>query len=208
MFPDGNVTCGMIPRARNHWGFSGPEQGEYALNRLVYERFGSKKGLLRFCYHWALARFGAYRAFSRVDAVNCQRLVFVCSGNICRSPLAEAYARSLGRDAASCGLNCGNDFPADPRAMEFAANHGLSLDDHKTVNVKDFNFHSDDLIVVMEPGQITEFQQKVGETYTLALAGTYCGKPVPYIHDPFNCSDEFFKHCEKSVMDSVRGMCA
>tara|TARA_R110002072_G_scaffold175601_2_gene331490 strand:- start:27023 stop:27340 length:318 start_codon:yes stop_codon:yes gene_type:complete len=105
-------------------------------------------------------------------------------------------------------LNCGDGFPADPRAREFAANQGLSLDDHKTVNVKDFRFRNDDLIVVMEPAQIAEFQQKIGEDYTLALAGTYCGKPVPYIHDPFNCSDEFFSYCEESVMESVRGMCA
>lgn len=207
MFPDGNVTCGMISKARNHWGFSGPEQGEYSLNQLVYGRFGSKKGLLRFCYHWVLARLGAYRAFSRVDTVNRQRIVFVCSGNICRSPLAEAYARSLGREAASCGLNCGDGFPADPRAREFAASHGLSLDDHKTVNAKDFTFHNDDLIVVMEPAQITEFQQKIGEDHTLALAGTYCGNPIPYIHDPYNCSEQFFFRCEKTVIEAVRGIC-
>lgn len=178
------------------------------MNRLVYERFGSRKGFLRFCYHWIVFRLGGYRDFTRLSALNGQRLVFICSGNICRSPLAEVYARSLGRDAASCGLNCGDGFPADARAMEFAASHGLSLENHKTVNVKDFVFRSDDLIVVMEPTQIIEFREKVGRDYAVALAGTYCNNPVPYIHDPFNCNDEFFIHCEKNVMESVRGMCA
>lgn len=177
------------------------------MNRLVYERFGSRKGFLRFCYHWIVFRLGGYRDFTRLSALNGQRLVFICSGNICRSPLAEVYARSLGRDAASCGLNCGDGFPADARAIGFAASHGLSLENHKTVNVKDFEFRNDDLIIVMEPGQISEFQEKVSPAYTIGLAGTYCETPVPYIHDPFNCNDEFFKYCEKNVMESVRGIC-
>lgn len=178
------------------------------MNRLVYERFGSRKGLVRFCYHWAVFRLGGYRSYTRLSALEGQRLVFICSGNICRSPLAEAYARSLGHESASCGLNCRDGFPADSRATDFAASRGLSLENHQTVNVKSFEFRSDDLIVVMEPGQITEFYEKVGKDYAIALAGTYCRSPVPYIHDPFNCNGEFFIRCENHVLESVRGICA
>jgi low molecular weight protein-tyrosine phosphatase len=175
---------------------------------LVYERFGSRKGLLLFLYHWLFAQVGVYSRFARVRPERNQRLVFVCSGNICRSPLAEAYARSLGKDSASCGLHCGDGFPADHRARAFASQHGFSLEDHKTVNVRDFEFQNTDLIVVMEPAHITSFQDKVGKKYQLALAGSYCDRPYPYIHDPFNTSDEFFTHCEQRVMEAVRGLCA
>lgn len=178
------------------------------LNRLVYERFGSRKGLLLFFYHWLFALVGGYSKFAAVSPKGDQRLVFVCSGNICRSPLAEVYARSLGKEAASCGLHCGDGFPADPRAREFALQQGLSLEDHKTVNVKDFEFRETDLVVVMEPSHITQFVEKTSKNYQLVLAGSYCQKPYPYIHDPFNTCEEFFTHCEQRVMEAVRGICA
>jgi len=207
MFPDGNVTCGMIPRARNHWGFSGPEQGEYALNRLVYERFGSRKGLVHFFYHGILAWLGLYSRYWKVYPAPHQRIVFICSGNICRSPLAEVYARMLGREAASCGLHCGDGHPADIRAIEFAKRCGLELKDHRTVNARDFEFRSSDLIVVMEPAHANTFRSMVGEDYNLVLAGSYCKNPYPYIHDPYNCCDEFFVRCEERVVEAVRGIC-
>ena len=175
----------------------------------MYERFGSKKGFVRFYYHRVLALAGAYRKYSpSIRSTSSRRVVFICSGNICRSPLAEVYARSLGMEAASCGLNCGDNYPADPRARAFARDHGLSLEQHKTVNVRDFNFQDSDLIVVMEPSHLYQFEKKVGTQHTLVLAGSYCKKNTPYIHDPFNCSSAFFNRCESTVMESVRGLYA
>ncbi len=177
------------------------------MSQWVYERFGSKQGFVRFFYHRALAFAGAYQKYSRHTAsIASQRLVFICSGNICRSPLAEVYARSLGWEAASCGLNCGDGYPADPRAQEFAKTQGLSLEKHKTVNVLDFQFEDSDLIVLMEPSHIGQFQEKIGRNHGLVLAGSYCKKSTPYIHDPFNCCSAFFMRCEYTVMECVRGI--
>ncbi|MGM0767440.1 MAG: hypothetical protein ACQEV6_05410 [Pseudomonadota bacterium] len=183
------------------------KKGRLSLNRLVYERFGSRQGFVRFLAYWCLAQIGVYRHFTPARPDPGRRLVFVCSGNICRSPLAEAFARSLGRQAASCGLNCGDGYPADPRACEFAQSRGLALNDHKTINVNDFNFRDDDFIVVMEPSHIESFRTKAGDQYPIALAGNYCKNQNPYIHDPYNCCDEFFVHCEERVMEAVRGIC-
>jgi len=177
------------------------------LHRLVYERFGSKKGLVHFLYHGILTWFGVYDHCWKVYPQANQRLVFICSGNICRSPLAEFYARALGREAASCGLHCADGYPADNRAIEFAKGYGLLLENHKTINARDFKFRSTDLIVVMEPAHAVAFRDLIGKDYNLVLAGSYCEKPSPYIHDPFNCCDEFFIRCEQKVIDAVRGLC-
>lgn len=174
------------------------------MNRLVYERFGSRNGFVRFLGYWLLAKLGAYRRFPALKPEANQRVVFVCSGNICRSPLAEVYARSLGLEAKSCGLDCGDGHPADPRAKEFARKQGLDLDGHATVNARNFAFRETDLIVVMEPGHLSSFEKKIGKGYRLALAGSYCERPAPYIHDPFNCCNEFFANCENKVMEAVR----
>lgn len=178
------------------------------MNRLVYERFGSRSGLLLFLGYWFLANIGGFRQFPPVRPRIGQRLVFVCNGNICRSPLAEVYARSLGWPSASCGLNCGEGHAADPRAKQFANDNNLDLGAHRTTNAKNFSFRSDDLIIVMEPSHIASFRKVVGSQYQIVLAGSYCKWPRPYIHDPFNCCSEFFAKCENQVLEAVRRICA
>lgn len=177
------------------------------MNRWMYERFGSKKGFVRYLKHGLLALMGYYRHYPTVFPEKGRRLVFICSGNICRSPLAEAYAASLGWNAASCGLHCGDNYPADPRARSFAGTNNLTLESHKTTHVKDFQFKEDDLVVVMEPAHLAEFRKSVGRSYQVVLAGKYCKPANPYIHDPFNCCPEYFELCERKVMESVRVLC-
>jgi protein-tyrosine-phosphatase len=65
------------------------------------------------------------------------RLLFVCSGNICRSPLAEAMARAAlhaeGIDALvqSCGTSALTGQRAESGARSVAADLGLVLDTHR-----------------------------------------------------------------------------
>lgn len=180
---------------------------DHPLNQLLYERFGSRRGFIRVLHHWFLAQVGFYRQFANAKPMEHQRLVFICSGNICRSPLAEVYARSLGKQVASCGLDCENGYPADPRAQKIAHQYGLNLDSHRTKNVRDFEFFNTDFIVLMEPSHIVSFQKQVGKNLQMVLAGSYCDKPNPYIHDPFNCCDGYFIRCENRVLEAVRKIC-
>lgn len=180
------------------------------MDRLVYERFGSRNGFVRYLAYWFLAQIGRYSNYQTITKSRDERLVFICNGNICRSPLAEVYAKSLGRDAASCGFGCREGFPADPRAIRFAESQGLSLESHQTVNISNFEFRDSDLVIVMEPSHLRLYREKVEKSkqiHRILLAGNYCKKPNPYIHDPFNCCDEFFERCESRVMEAVRGIC-
>ena len=49
-------------------------------------------------------------------------ILFVCTGNTCRSPLAAALARAHGVDAQSAGLDADRGDPATIEA-QFAAEH-------------------------------------------------------------------------------------
>lgn len=179
-----------------------------ALSAIVYDRYGSKKGLLRHVFYKTLWLCGAFRHDKSIDASQYKRLVFVCSGNICRSPLAEAYARHLGVNAVSCGLHCTEDHQADPRAQAYAKTIGLDLTVHKTRHIRNFEFQSSDLIIGMEPSHLIAIKEYQIRNATLGLAGVFCDPARPYIHDPYNCSDDFFFQCEAHVVNAVEKLLA
>ena len=69
------------------------------------------------------------------------RLLFVCTGNTCRSPMAEVIARAAAArrglviEVGSAGLMAGSGEPASEHAQALAADHGLDLSTHRATAV-------------------------------------------------------------------------
>jgi protein-tyrosine phosphatase len=87
------------------------------------------------------------------------KILFVCMGNICRSPTAEGVFRRLVRERApsvdievdSAGTHdyhVGN--PPDPRAVAAAARRGIDLTGLRARTVAETDFERFDLIVAMD----------------------------------------------------------
>lgn len=79
------------------------------------------------------------------------KLLFVCTGNTCRSPLAEALARSLDAtlEVGSAGLGAAEGQPAAEHAVEVARRRGLDLTRHASRALSQELIESSDLILVM-----------------------------------------------------------
>jgi len=87
-----------------------------------------------------------------------KRVLFVCLGNICRSPLAEAVVREAARkrrlnhyyfESAGTG-NWHVGGPADPRATAKAREYGLDLSDHRARQITSLNYSDWDWLVAMD----------------------------------------------------------
>ncbi len=84
------------------------------------------------------------------------RWLFVCSANICRSPMARAIAaweadrRGLDLDVDSAGTLGILDAPADPKAAQVAMEIGLDLLAHRSKGVTPELLAWADRILVME----------------------------------------------------------
>jgi len=87
------------------------------------------------------------------------RVLFVCMGNICRSPTAEGImesilrARDLGNrfDVDSAGTHAYHvGDPPDPRAVSVAATRGVDLSLQRARRVSDEDFESFDLVCAMD----------------------------------------------------------
>ena len=110
----------------------------------------------------------------------------VCTGNICRSPLAEAL---LKREAphltvSSAGVGALIGHPADPHACTVGEQHGLDLSAHRARQINGQITNEHDLILVVEPGQakwITQrFPQSRGRVYLLGHWMDQASVPDPY----------------------------
>ena len=68
-------------------------------------------------------------------------LLFVCTGNTCRSPMAEVMAKSLFRElnimatVHSAGINAGNGYPASSNAVIAMRRESLDLASHRSQQI-------------------------------------------------------------------------
>lgn len=94
-------------------------------------------------------------------------VLFVCLGNICRSPLAEGVFRALVRerglderfrvDSAGTGAwHVGE--PPDGRSIEVARRNGVSLDGQRARRVEPADFEAFDLIVAMDRSNLRNLE--------------------------------------------------
>lgn len=84
------------------------------------------------------------------------RILMVCLGNICRSPLAEGILRSklpsnnyFVDSAGTAGYHIGN--APDPRSIAIAHHYGLDISSQKCRQFKINDFDLFDYIFVMDP---------------------------------------------------------
>ncbi|GAB3624678.1 low molecular weight protein-tyrosine-phosphatase [Mariniluteicoccus endophyticus] len=84
-------------------------------------------------------------------------VVFVCWGNICRSPMAERvaekYAADAGVDARFTSAGVSSEeigSPIDPRARQWLTDHGYRADDHRAHRITADEIDAADLVVAME----------------------------------------------------------
>jgi protein-tyrosine phosphatase len=157
--------------------------------------------------HTLLGALGFYRRDADVDWSRVQRLVFVCSGNICRSPYGEYLARMRGIPAISFGIHANGIAPADPNAFRIAQQSSVDLSGHVSTRAADYKPRAGDLLLAMEPGQLAVIRTLVdaAEVQT-SLLGLWCARPKPYLPDPYGRIDGCFRRIFAFIAEGVEGI--
>jgi len=166
---------------------------------------------------------GLHRAFDRwrradpqivpasPDLARVRRLVFVCKGNICRSPYAEARARQLGVDAISCGISAAPGASADPEAQRNAGLREIDLGGHRSSRLDEIDLTPADLLVTMDGSHhraAAGFAARSGAQWTDAASWLRLHNGVVSIADPYGRSDLEFQTAFDLIDDAVDSLIA
>lgn len=141
-------------------------------------------------------------------------VLFVCWGNIIRSPMAaallEKYLSELGRNdisVSSAGLRAKPGRGADGRALMVARQFGVSLEGHRARALEREMVEQADAIFVMdslnEAGVLGRFPQAASKVF---LLGVYAGgesQPTE-IMDPYDGDGADIHRCYEVIQSSVR----
>ncbi|WP_305000073.1 low molecular weight protein-tyrosine-phosphatase [Rahnella sikkimica] len=132
-------------------------------------------------------------------------ILIVCTGNICRSPIAERLLRQIlpDRKIDSAGVSALVDNPADPSAVAVAQKHNLVLDGHRATQFTSALGRQYDLILVMEKShqeQISRFSPEARGK--IMLLGHWVGKRE--IPDPYRKSQEAFESVYRLIDQACR----
>lgn len=158
--------------------------------------------------------------YSRKDleALSRVRFLFVCTGNTCRSPMAEGIFRKylaekvnckiddiekIGYTIGSAGIIGSAGFPASREAIVACAAKGIDISNHRNRGLSRKLVEESDYVFAMEPihqQRVISLEPKAESKCCLLAAG----KGIP---DPIGQSQEFYNYCaniiEKAVQERI-----
>ena len=171
----------------------------------INSRFGTKVGLARLIKVYLKYLLGSYNTYEKVDWSSVKRLVFICQGNVCRSPFAEAVARANELDTVSYGIVTDGSTRVNPIASRVALSLGIDMTQHVSKLFHNDNLRAGDLLIGMEPGHCQALMSHNLPTgVQVGLLGLLNGRTkVPYLCDPYGLSDDYYKTCFCYIKQTV-----
>lgn len=136
------------------------------------------------------------------------KILIVCTGNICRSPIAEAlfnkHLPSL--HVGSAGIvvteNALDGYNAEPNAIEVASAHGLDISQHHAKQITAADIKENDLILTMSQNHASQLAYSFsGAKAKTLLIGQWIN--VGHVKDPLGKSVNEFEECYTTLEKAV-----
>ncbi len=147
---------------------------------------------------WRAVKNRLYKAAGGrlIDASNAKSIMFVCTGNTCRSPMAEGIFNAMGKNAvaASFGLCVMPSAGAEPNAVRAAAELGADIKHHKAAQLTMDAFESADLVLTMT----NSHKQSLPKSDKVFTLSEFCGAEGE-VGDPYGGDIEVYRKCAMQI---------
>jgi len=148
------------------------------------------------------------------------RILTICTGNICRSPMAEYALRDaleeagLGdrvevASAGTSGWEEGN--PIDPRAGAMLSRHGLAAEEHRARRMDETALQAADLVLTLDHDHVGPVRRVLGPAraeQTVRMVRDFAPHPVEDtgIRDPWYGDQSGFETAWEQIDEALPGI--
>ena len=141
------------------------------------------------------------------------KVMFVCTGNICRSAMAEAMFKKMLEEADknievySCGIQADNENYATDNAIKVMKQYNIELINHLSTNIRDSEIEGMDLVLcaTTRHKELVKvmYPELKGKIYTIKEYADY-DKDDLDINDPWGFNIETYINCAKEIQDCLK----
>ena len=133
------------------------------------------------------------------------KVIFVCMGNTCRSPMAATIMSNLMPEmrSESRGMVVLFPEPYNPKAVAVASRHGMIMPSNVSAQISNDDFSVDTLVLTMN----LSMKQKMYDTFDKAInvftLGELAGEGEVEVPDPYGKGLEEYNRCFEQLYSLV-----
>ncbi|HTQ38456.1 MAG TPA: L-threonylcarbamoyladenylate synthase [Pirellulales bacterium] len=174
-------------------------------------RFGQSSSVIKIGDRGFEVIRGGVVSEQTLSRLACFSIVFVCTGNTCRSPMAEALCRNMlaarlhcspdelqdrGVTISSAGISATMGGRPSPEAVAVLSEIGVDLSHHESQPLAEQLVRHADIIWTMTRGHrqaiLSQWPEAGSRVHLLSMDG----QDIP---DPIGCSEEQYRRCAEQI---------
>lgn len=125
------------------------------------------------------------------------KIIFVCVGNTCRSPMAATIMNHFMPDLIieSRGMVVLFPEPYNPKAVAVASRHNMIMPSNCAKQLENSDFSNDTLVLVMNSAIKKKIYEAFDDAINVYTLSEFAGEDIEEVQDPYGKGNEEYNKC-------------